>query len=113
MHPLTWAPRVAMRHASAREIQIRLEFRPDAVSLAISDDGIGFHPEGVLNQAGHFGLRGIRTRAKKLRGVLTMTSSAAHGTTINVVVPLQPDSTPSPPDAEAARLHQDPNPACR
>jgi signal transduction histidine kinase len=102
----------AMRHARAHVIEIRLEYRPDAVGLAITDDGIGFHPEDVLTQAGHFGLRGIRTRARKLHGVVNIISSPGQGTAIRVLVPLTPE-TPLPSDAEASRLHEDPNPACR
>ncbi len=102
----------ALRHSGAREIEIRLDYQPDAVSLDIADDGIGFHPQSVLNQAGHFGLRGIRAREKKLRGQLTITSSPGEGTSIRVVVPLQPEIPPSP-HAEASRPQQNPNPACR
>jgi signal transduction histidine kinase len=102
----------AIRHAEAREIDIRLAYAPGAVSLAISDDGIGFHPETVLTQAGHFGLRGIRARAKKLRGELTLTSSPGEGTEIHVLVPLATTQSISG-DAEAKRPQQDPNPACR
>jgi signal transduction histidine kinase len=72
---------------------IRLDYEPDAVALSISDDGAGFQPEAVLNQAGHFGLRGIRTRARKLHGSLNITSAPSEGTVIQVVVPLAVPST--------------------
>ena len=32
-----------------------------------ADDGIGFSPDDALNKSGHFGLRGIRSRATKLK----------------------------------------------
>jgi signal transduction histidine kinase len=102
----------AIRHAATREILIRLEYRPDSVSLEISDDGIGFHPETVLNQAGHFGIRGIRARAKKLRGELTLVSSPDEGTSIHIVVPLTTHA-PISTDAETNNNRQDPHPACR
>jgi signal transduction histidine kinase len=102
----------AIRHADARHIEIRLEYEADAVSLTISDDGIGFHPEPVLNQAGHFGLRGIRDRAKKLRGTLNISSSPGEGTAVRVLVPFthQPSNTS---DAESNHPRQNSNLACR
>ena len=102
----------AIRHAGAREIVLLLEYQPDAVRLEISDDGIGFQPEAVLSQAGHFGLRGIRARTKTLQGTLTLTSAAGEGTTIRVLVPLSP-SPRIPSDAEPNRPREDQYPACR
>jgi signal transduction histidine kinase len=83
----------ALRHAAPDEIVIRLDYEPDVVALSITDDGAGFQPEAVLNQAGHFGLRGIRTRARKLHGSLNITSAPSEGTVIRVVVPLAVPST--------------------
>lgn len=102
----------ALRHAGAREITIRLEYLPEAISLEVSDDGIGFQPEAVLRQAGHFGLRGIRARAKTLQGTLTVTSVAGEGTSIRVLVPCPPNPRTNT-DAEASRPHQDQYPSCR
>ncbi|HEX2860458.1 MAG TPA: sensor histidine kinase [Lacunisphaera sp.] len=99
----------ALRHAGAQEIIIRLDYQPEAVVLAIRDDGTGFQPESVLNQAGHFGLRGIRTRVKKLRGTLAITSADGEGTTLQVHVPLS--AAPSHEhDAENHRQRPHPNP---
>ncbi len=86
----------AVRHAQARAIEIRLEYQPDAVTLSIADDGAGFLPDSALNQSGHFGLRGIRTRAQKLGGELTITSSPGAGTTIQIRFTLTARVAPSP-----------------
>ncbi|MEO6243794.1 MAG: sensor histidine kinase [Opitutaceae bacterium] len=80
----------ALRHATARRIDLVLEYLAGAVSLTVSDDGIGFPASEVLNQPGHFGLRGIRARAKKLNGELSVRSAPGAGATIRVVVPLPP-----------------------
>lgn len=102
----------ALRHAAPREIVIRLAYEPEGVRLDITDDGAGFQPDTVLNQAGHFGLRGIRTRAKKLRGTLTITSAPGEGTALRVLVPL--GALPSHDhDAKARHSHPNPNPAGR
>lgn len=78
----------ALRHAQARNVTMHLDYQTDAVSLTVSDDGIGFAPPAVLEgRAGHLGLRGIRNRVKKLGGSLTIESAPSHGTSIRIVVP--------------------------
>ncbi len=78
----------AFRHARARRIFIRLEYGAGVVSLEIADDGVGFRPADVLrNNDGHLGLRGMRTRAKKLRGTLEIASAPGEGARLRVVVP--------------------------
>jgi signal transduction histidine kinase len=93
----------AVRHAQADTITIQLDYRPKAVTLTITDDGAGFLPDSALNQSGHFGLRGIRTRARKLGAELTLTSSPGIGTTIQVRVAL-PARVPSH-DEEVLHAH--------
>ncbi|MEO6568528.1 MAG: sensor histidine kinase [Opitutaceae bacterium] len=78
----------AVRHAMARTIAIELDYKAEAVSLRISDDGIGFDSRAVLDRFGHFGLRGIHGRAKKLGGELLVKSALGKGTSIEVKVPL-------------------------
>lgn len=80
----------AVRHAGAHRIAIGLIFQDDSVVLTISDDGIGFSSDDVLNKLGHFGLRGIRGRVNKLQGELNIESSLGTGTSISVHVPLTP-----------------------
>lgn len=79
----------AVRHAEASTISIQLEYRADAVLLAVTDNGRGFSPERVLaNRLGHFGLRGLRARASKIGGDLQVVSSSGNGTAIRIRVPL-------------------------
>lgn len=87
----------AVRHAHAQRIVIRLEYRPDAVTLSISDDGCGFDaPEVLANGLGHFGLRGLRGRAEKIGGELQIDSAPGKGTTIRVTAPASPPDQPHP-----------------
>ena len=58
---------------------------PDGVRLQVTDDGRGFDPTKVPD--GHLGLAGMRSRAERLGGRLTVTSTPGSGTTIEVVVP--------------------------
>ncbi|PTY07092.1 sensor histidine kinase [Opitutaceae bacterium EW11] len=80
----------AFRHAKADRISIQLEYGQDSVSLKIVDDGIGFRPNEVLqDRTGHLGLRGIRTRVKRMGGRLTIDSQPQQGTSVCITVPLQ------------------------
>lgn len=72
----------ALRHANAREIEIRLWTDPAHWRMILSDDGAGFAPgrrEGT-------GLTGMRERITLLGGMLRL-SSDANGTTIEASLP--------------------------
>ena len=84
----------AVRHASAGEIQVRIEYREQAVLLEVQDDGRGFDAnEALATAAGHFGLLGLRERANKLQGRLRIDSQPGKGTTVSVTVPLHEHQT--------------------
>jgi signal transduction histidine kinase len=92
----------AVRHAGPTTIAVHLEYRSQAVFLSVTDEGAGFDPDDVLEKSvGHFGLRGLRGRAAKIGGDLRIESSPAHGTSIEVVVPLPGDPKHS---ADAAAI---------
>ena len=78
----------ALKHANAKSIQISLHFEPTEVRLVVRDDGCGFEAaNAVPSSAGHFGLLGMRERAEKIHGTLTITSALGGGTTVVVAVP--------------------------
>ena len=90
----------ALRHAQAHRISIRLGYAGAAVTLTIADDGVGFLPNEVLRErTGHLGLRGIRTRVKRLKGTLAIDSVPGQGTTIRIEVPLR-EAAPEPLSAD-------------
>jgi two-component system nitrate/nitrite sensor histidine kinase NarX len=77
----------ARKHSQGRQAEVRLEYA-GGFSLTVSDDGKGFDPTSnaeVLN--GHYGLRGMRERAAHIGGKLTISSSAASGTQVKLVLP--------------------------
>ena len=76
------------RHAHARNATIRLEITPDALTAMVSDDGRGFNPERGLH--GHYGLLGIRERARLLGGEAQVRSARGRGARIEVRIPLTP-----------------------
>jgi len=55
----------------------------------VTDDGKGFDPAACSKLEGHFGLRGMRLRAKSIKASLQIISSPGAGTTIQVTVPLK------------------------
>ncbi|MCF3652342.1 sensor histidine kinase [Synoicihabitans lomoniglobus] len=85
----------AVRHSGAAVVQVQLQVTTVQVLLTISDNGQGFVIADVLTGGvGHFGLRGLRSRAQKINGDLQVTSSPGEGTTVRIAVPL-PDSSAS------------------
>ncbi len=87
----------AARHASATRIRICLLYERDVVTVSVSDDGVGFDPQDAMKaNIGHFGLRGIRSRARKLNGVLSIETTPGGGATIRITVPRTADGDLSP-----------------
>jgi signal transduction histidine kinase len=81
--------RNAFRHAAARRIEAAIQYDPDLFRLRIRDDGKGIH-EKVLQEgarAGHWGLPGIRERAKRIGAKLKLWSESGAGTEVELTVP--------------------------
>jgi signal transduction histidine kinase len=78
----------AVRHAAARNIQVRLRFKPTVVRLEVSDDGRGFDPaaETAPRENGRFGLPGMRERADAIHARLDIQSDGESGTRIEFEV---------------------------
>lgn len=79
------------KHAAASHVKVELEFRDASVSLAVSDDGVGFNPANVLKPQARrkaWGLLGMQERAELVGGQCQIVSRPGHGTWICVEVPL-------------------------
>lgn len=101
----------AFRHARATHIQLRLTYTAENVILEIEDDGVGFHPNEVLQErVGHLGLRGIRARAKKLHGQVIIESAPGKGTLVRLIVP-RTDLAGDSKHADTSLHEQDSHPA--
>jgi two-component system, NarL family, sensor kinase len=84
------ALRNARSHGGATTVNIAVEVGPRAVVLSVVDNGRGFSPEtdGQPQRAGHFGLRLMRDLADHAGGALQVLSSAGHGASVRLEVPL-------------------------
>jgi signal transduction histidine kinase/ligand-binding sensor domain-containing protein len=81
--------RNAVRHANARRIEVDIRYGKDGLRLRIRDDGKGIDP-GVLGQehiAGHWGLRGMRERARLIGGTFEVWSQLGTGTEAELTIP--------------------------
>ncbi|MFE2969631.1 sensor histidine kinase [Streptomyces sp. NPDC059340] len=83
----------AARHAHATRLGVTLSFLGDEVILDIRDDGQGFDPLALpeRTRAGGFGLDGMRARAERIAGTLTIEAEPGHGTAVSARVPLVRD----------------------
>ena len=75
----------ALRHADATSVAIRAAAGPEALSVSVVDDGIGFDPE---SPSSGFGLRDMRERARWCRSELEIDPGASGGTSVRVAVPV-------------------------
>jgi signal transduction histidine kinase len=79
----------AFRHARATSIESDVIYGPNALSVRFRDDGVGIDP-AILSDGGiadHWGLPGMRERAKKIRAQMDIWSRAGAGTEIEVRIP--------------------------
>lgn len=70
----------ALRHARARNVLVQLDISPEDVTLAVTDDGIGFSV--CERREGRFGLVGMRERVKLLGGQFRVFSQPGKGTRV-------------------------------
>jgi two-component system, NarL family, sensor histidine kinase YdfH len=75
------------RHAQASRVWVKLEAKNNHVELEIRDNGQGFHPE-IETGGGHYGLLGMRERARLVGGSMEIESGTGQGTRIRLIVPI-------------------------
>jgi len=71
------------KHAQARSVNITLETDRRYFKMTISDDGLGFDP---LEPTVRNGLKNIKARAKKNKGIFRVESQAGQGTAILITM---------------------------
>ncbi|WP_213979324.1 sensor histidine kinase [Sphingomonas sp. dw_22] len=77
------------RHAHARTVEVVIGFRTTAFTVRFRDDGVGMALDIVRcgEKPGHFGLTGMRERARKLGAEFGIDSGPGKGTEIVLIVP--------------------------
>ena len=84
------AVRNAVKHAQARQIDIRVHLDPTAgLTTEVRDDGVGCDPR-VWERSTGVGIRLMRYAATSAGGTLTVTSHPDNGTTVHLQLPPQP-----------------------
>jgi signal transduction histidine kinase len=73
----------ALRHASASTVRVQIDASDELVELQVWDDGAGFDP-AAAGEAGGLGLIGMRERAARLGGSLSVVSAPGEGTQVKV-----------------------------
>ena len=93
------ALRNASRHAQARQIEVEIRYDERELRLRVRDDGKGIDPKVLTGdgRAGHFGLRGMRERAKLVGGKLDVWSELDTGTEVELTIPASLAYAKSPP----------------
>jgi signal transduction histidine kinase len=79
----------ALKHADARKVDVRLDYAPRALILQIVDDGRGMDSSAIeaAPSEGHFGISGMRARARQAAGTMDIASQPGSGTTVRVTLP--------------------------
>jgi len=83
------ALRNAFRHAQAQQIEVEFRYDQRQFRLRVRDDGKGIEATFLTaeGRAGHFGLHGMRERAKLMGGKLAVWTAAQSGTEIELIIP--------------------------
>jgi signal transduction histidine kinase len=78
----------AFTHAHAEHIAVEVRYERNQLVVRVHDDGVGIARQVMeLGREGHFGLTGMRERAAKIRGQLSIRSSPGAGADVTIAVP--------------------------
>lgn len=82
----------AYKHAQAGQIEVRLRYQPERISVEISDNGCGMlsvenTPDAESIYSGR-GIRGMRERAAELDGAFEIRSNPTGGTCVVASIPI-------------------------
>lgn len=79
-----------IHHADAKHVTIDLRWAGEEVTLALTDDGIGFdvwNPK-ESHLTGHYGLANLKSRIEEFMGRMAIKSQAGKGTTLSATIPV-------------------------
>jgi signal transduction histidine kinase len=85
----------AARHSSASVVRVTLGSRGSRIRVEVADNGSGFDLAANETRDGHFGIRGMRERARRLGAVLSIATAPNAGTRVSLE--LEPATDPTRP----------------
>jgi signal transduction histidine kinase len=74
-----------LKHAEATEVTIQLLKREHDVNIMVTDNGIGFEVDEILNEG--MGLKSVKARIAEMDGRVLIDSSKGNGTTVTIEIP--------------------------
>jgi two-component system, NarL family, sensor histidine kinase YdfH len=74
-------------HAQAHHAWVRTREDQSGLEIEVGDDGVGFDLASLEDQSGHYGLLGLRERARLLGGEVGIHSMPGEGTTLSFSLP--------------------------
>jgi signal transduction histidine kinase len=85
----TEALRNAFRHAQARQVEVEIRYDDQEFRVRVRDDGKGIDMTVLSGQEpeGHYGLPGMRERARLIGGKLVVWSEVGAGTEVELRIP--------------------------
>ncbi len=76
------------KHAGATKVEVGLHGGADGLRISVRDDGRGFDPRGVTEEAGsHVGISIMRERAHRIGARLDVDSAPGRGTAVTLALP--------------------------
>ncbi|MCC7085442.1 MAG: hypothetical protein IT427_10585 [Pirellulales bacterium] len=80
----------SLKHSGGSVVDVALESTADEIRLTVRDDGSGIvESETSLEHFGHYGLLGMRERARQIGAQLTLENNPGRGAAVRVVLPIK------------------------
>jgi signal transduction histidine kinase len=76
----------AVAHGRPEHITVNVDYRGEAVALAVKDNGRGFQLDSGRRKPDHWGLAGMQERARHMGADFAIHTAPGMGTTVEVVV---------------------------
>jgi two-component system sensor histidine kinase DegS len=79
------------KHAKATLVKVQLTMKNEKLIASITDNGTGFDMDAVSldpEKLDHFGLQGMKERARMLYGEINWKSEKGKGTCVTIQVPI-------------------------